>query len=332
MRAIVGVAVLLVGIAWAASSFAQGTGRSLDIQPGARQNGMGETGVALESDPADALWWNPAALGFAEWQGVNYTRAKLLPGLADDIVYQHVAGGGRVRRGVGIGGSATFLSYGEPDWLDNGFVGEQSTEWSGAVAAGCEVLPGFALGVTAKYVKVNYLWLGDSNANTTGFDIGALYRHTFAPARVAVGFNAQNLGPKLKFGSYDEGYPLSRNLKLGAAATMPLATDVDGVDFGATVAFDFNHSWVTSEYEVENYGLELYAAHERWIRAAARVGYVSDDLGEITDATFGFGLRVAGASVDYAEVPQARNSGLPRVKKWTVGLHTDLLLELLAAH
>ena len=34
----------------AGSAHAQGTGRSLDIQPGARQNGMGAAGVALAED------------------------------------------------------------------------------------------------------------------------------------------------------------------------------------------------------------------------------------------------------------------------------------------
>src|SRR5207342_3598470 len=65
-------------------------GRSLDIQPGGRQNGMGAAGVALFSDPSDALWWNPAALGFADRTSFQYTYANLLPELAD-IPYHHAA-------------------------------------------------------------------------------------------------------------------------------------------------------------------------------------------------------------------------------------------------
>ncbi len=309
---------------------AQGAARSLDIPPGARQNGMGEAGVALESDPADALWWNPAALGFAEWQGVSYSRAKLLPGLTNDVIHQHVAGGGRVRKGFGVGASGTFLTYGPPDL--SYFDDDEDTEWSAAVAAGAEVVPGFAVGATAKTVHANYEAMGIPRTSTVGFDIGALYRHEFEPIRFAVGFNAQNLGPKMKFeGLRDESRPLSRNLKAGFSAVVPFVRQADGFEAGATVVIDFNHSWVTPDFEVENYGAELYAVRGRLLRVAARAGYVHDDLGEITDATFGFGARVAGLSFDYAEIPQADGSGLPRVKKWTLGLHTDLLLERLAA-
>ena len=44
--------ILLVcaGLALAVNARAQGTGRSLDIQPGARQNAMGASGVALAGD------------------------------------------------------------------------------------------------------------------------------------------------------------------------------------------------------------------------------------------------------------------------------------------
>ncbi|HEV2105646.1 MAG TPA: hypothetical protein VGU27_07925, partial [Candidatus Eisenbacteria bacterium] len=56
------LSALALGLALAATAWAQGTGRSLDIQPGARQNGMGAAGVALAEDATGATWWNPAAL------------------------------------------------------------------------------------------------------------------------------------------------------------------------------------------------------------------------------------------------------------------------------
>ena len=37
----------LLAFGWAGSALAQGTGRSLDIQPGARENGVGAAGVAV---------------------------------------------------------------------------------------------------------------------------------------------------------------------------------------------------------------------------------------------------------------------------------------------
>lgn len=331
MRTAMAVTLVLAGIAWGTPSFAQGAGRSLDIQPGARQNGMGAAGVALESDPADAMWWNPAALGFAEWPSANYTRARLLPGLADDLIHQHVAGATRVRPGLGVGMSGTFLSFGEPD-IGFGAGADEWTEWSWAAAVGHEVLPGLAIGLAAKYVKIEWpaLWLGEgAEASTFGFDIGGLYRGSLEGARVSAGFNLQNLGPEMEFEGFDQSEPLSRNLRVGVAATLPLTIEASGVEAGVTAAFDYSHSWVEPQWNVENFGAEAYGTFRGLVRLAARVGYYDDDLGEITDLTFGAGVRVAGASLDYAEIPQARNSGLERVRKWTVGFHVDPLFEAL---
>ena len=54
----------VLGAVLAGTAFAQGTGRSLDIQPGARQNGIGAAGVAIADDATGVTWWNPAGLGF----------------------------------------------------------------------------------------------------------------------------------------------------------------------------------------------------------------------------------------------------------------------------
>jgi hypothetical protein len=288
---------------------------------------MGAAGVALESDPADAMWWNPAALGFAEWHGAGYTRAKLLPGLSDDIVYQHVAGAGIVRPRLGLGASGTFLDYGESS---GGFGSGKSTEWSGAVAAGYRVTPELAFGATGKYLSID-LDSGASKGTAFAIDVGGLYRRTFAPARVGIGFSVQNVGPEMSFDNTSETSPLSRNLKLGVAATLPIAIGSAGYEAGATAAVDWDHSLVTDNFDVLHYGAEISGSYRRWVRLAVRGGYYDDELGDITDWTWGAGGRVAGFSVDYAQIPQARDSGLPDVEKWTFGFHTDALMEKLSA-
>src|SRR5207248_903216 len=70
----------IIGVLMAGTAWAQGTGRSLDIQPGARENGMGATGVALGDDATGATWWNPAALGFTTRPSIQLTTAQLVPG------------------------------------------------------------------------------------------------------------------------------------------------------------------------------------------------------------------------------------------------------------
>lgn len=312
-------AVLLAPLALLPPAPAQGAARSLDIQPGGRQNGLGAAGVALIGDPADAVWWNPAALGFAEWHGVNYTRAKLLPGLAPDIVYQHVAGGAKVVDRFGVGASGTFLSYGES-------FGEESTEWSAAFAMGYRVLPGLAIGVTAKRVGVD---LVVDRGEAAAFDFGAFYSSERENIVWSAGISLQNQGT-MTFDLFPDT-PFNRNIKMGAALTMRFPGSERGFETGATAVFDFNQSQINGDFRSYHPGLEAWVSRSARFRAAARIGYYSDPEGEIGDLTYGAGLRLAGIGLDYGAIPQARDSGLPDVEKWTIGLHSDYLLEWLGS-
>lgn len=329
MRGFVIAPAMLVVMAWGSVALAQGTARSLDIQPGARQNSMGAAGVALESDPTDAMWWNPAALGFAEWHGVGYSYAQLVPGLADDVIHQHIAAAGRIGSRVGIGASATFLDY-DASESESWFAGEDNSERSAALALGFRVTPELAFGVTGKHVIVDYGVLYPTG-DTFGFDIGGLYRHVFDGARVGIGVNVQNLGPELRYGSSANSWPLSRTTKLGGAVTLPIETGSAAFDAEATAVADWDHLLVGDQYNVLHVGAELSGGFGRRVRLAARGGYYDDQWGDITDWTWGFGGRFLGLSVDYAQIPQANESGLPNVEKWTIGLHTDALMEKFAA-
>jgi len=118
MRVMIVIITAVLGLLFAGSALAQRTGRSLDIQPGARENGLGAAGVALPGDPCDAVWWNPAALGFAEWYSGQWTFAKLVPGLADDVRYDHFAAAVPIKGFGGVGLGYTHLSYGTSGFAD----------------------------------------------------------------------------------------------------------------------------------------------------------------------------------------------------------------------
>ncbi len=47
---------IVLGCVLATAVAAQGTARSLDIPPGARENALGRAGAALVGDPSDAMW------------------------------------------------------------------------------------------------------------------------------------------------------------------------------------------------------------------------------------------------------------------------------------
>ncbi|HEY3215001.1 MAG TPA: PorV/PorQ family protein [Candidatus Eisenbacteria bacterium] len=322
MRAVKVIGGAMLGIYVAAAGWAQGLGRSLDIQPGARENGMGAAGVALPGDPCEATWWNPAALGFAEHYGVQWTSADLAPQFDADIRYHHVVGAVPIQRLGAIGVGGTFLSYGK---------GSDAREWSTSVSAGYRLLPDLAVGVTAKYIRFELAPGPYGEASTFGFDLGGLYRKPVASMTLSLGLNVQNIGPEATFSSEDSGDPLGRNLKVGGAISLQVPLGPAGFEVGGTGAMDFNESLVTNDFRTWNEGMEVYGAYAKWVRVMLRGGYYNDDLGEIRDFTYGAGIRVVGLSFDAAWIPQARVIA-DDVMKMTIGLHTDFLMSLLSAN
>ena len=310
MRLSIRLSALLLGLFFAGGAWAQGTARSLDIQPGARQVGMGAAGVALADDPAGVAWWNPAVLGFVGRPAIELTYSALVPGLADDVTYNYlnylhpVSGWGSF--GVGM----LFLSYGNIDLTNSG--GQQvgtytPVEFSPAVYFGTQLLPDLSVGAAVKYVRVqlapsSYQGIG----STFGFDLGALYR--IPAARLDFGMNIQNLGPKLAFIDEDKADPLSRNLKVGGSWVPFTRKDVT-----ATVVIDFNQSLVNSEFRTYNYGAELSVIEQ----LAGRIGWVADPSGDISGLSYGLGVSWNNLTLDWGSMPQART--LPSVTRITLG-------------
>lgn len=233
-------AAIVFGCVLADAVAAQGTARSLDIPPGARENALGHAGVAVVGDPSDALWWNPAALGFAEWYSAQHTRARLARGLASDVQYRHVAAGVPVGGRFGLGVSGTFLSYGILE-SPGGFFVPEPRERSWALAAGYRVLPNLAAGLTVKYVRLEDFYGAGSEESAAGFDFGGLFRKTLAPVTIGAGVNVQNIGPEMQFPS-GASAPLGRNLKIGGAASVRASPGAGSFEAGATLLVDLNQS------------------------------------------------------------------------------------------
>jgi hypothetical protein len=300
------------GLLSAANAFAQGTGRSLDIQPGGRQNGMGAAGVALAEDATGMTWWNPAALGFVEKSSVQLTYAKLVPGLADDVSYnfgtyiQPMQGFGAF--GLGI----TFLSYGQSEGRDeNGtFTGTfGSNEFSPALYYGTRILPDFSVGASLKWIRIQLAPTSASGVGTTfGLDLAGLYR--IPAAHFNIGVNVQNLGPSVTFINEDQASPLSRNIKAGVAWT-----PYQDKQFAVHLVEDFNQSLVTNSFRTYNHGMEVAYQNQ----FAGRVGWYADPEGQISGFTYGFGAAWNSVNLDFGGIPQAKDSGLDDVFKITLG-------------
>ena len=310
---------LIAGLTLSGSAFAQGTGRSLDIQPGGRENGLGGAGVAIAEDATGMTWWNPAGLGFAKRPGVQMTNAKLVPGLADDVSYNHLAYVQPMEGWGGLALSVAFLSYGISDQTNESteVLGQFSSyEFSSGLSYGVELMPDLAIGANVKYIRIQLAPSGLQGVGSTlGFDVGGLYR--IRPARLRLGGSIQNLGPSVVFIDEDNASPLSRNIKTGFAWE---AISRSGLT--STVAGDFNQSLVTSGFRTYNGGLEVKYSTDAsqglgGIGLAGRVGYYYDPLGEIKDLTYGLGLNWGSLTLDYGSVPQATT--LPHVEKISLG-------------
>ena len=312
LRTFVAMVVFGAGLAMPLTAMAQGTGRSLDIQPGGRQNGMGGAGVALPDDATGVTWWNPAGLGFVDRAAVELTYAQLVPGLANDVSYNYGTWVQPMGGWGAMGFNIVFLSYGQSEGTDaqgnpTGAFG--SNEFAPQVSYGTRILPDLSVGATLKYVRIQ---LAPSSARGVGstfaVDVGGLYK--IPAAHLNLGATLQNVGPSVTFINEDQASPLSRNLKIGAAweaASMK--------QFTLTLASDFNQSLVTSDFRVYNNGVELRFADQ----IAGRMGYYYDPLGDIQDLTYGLGISWRSLSIDFGSIPQARNSGLENVKKITLG-------------
>ncbi len=303
---------VLLGLCLAASAQAQGTGRSLDIQPGARQNGLGAAGVALAEDASGVTWWNPAGLGFVNKAAVELSYAQLVPGLASDVSYNYATFVKPMQGWGAFGVGLVFLSYGTSEQTDNSgnVIGSfTSNELSPALYYGTKLLPELSIGASLKYIRIQLAPSQQSGVGSTfGLDVGALYR--IPAARLNLGMNVQNLGPAVTFLNEDQKSPLSRNLKVGAAWEA-----TSSKEFRLMVVGDFNQSLVTNQFRTYNGGLELRYTDQ----IAGRVGYYDDPLGDIKDLTYGIGVGWKGLSLDYASIPQAKGSGLPNVTKITIG-------------
>ena len=298
----------------AGSAHAQGTGRSLDIQPGARQNGMGAAGVALAEDATGVTWWNPAGLGFVQKSAVEITYAKLVPGLADDVSYNYATFVKPLQGWGAFGVGLVFLSYGTSEGTDGSGQSTgtfTSNEVSPALYYGARILPDLSVGASLKYIRIQLAPTSQSGVGSTfGLDVGALYN--IPAAKLKLGANIQNLGPSVTFVNEDQRSPLSRNLKVGAAWEATTSQE-----FRVLVLADFNQSLVTSGFYTYNAGVELKYTDQ----IAGRIGYYYDPLGDIQDITYGIGVGWKGLALDYASIPQAKGSNLPNVNKITLGYH-----------
>jgi hypothetical protein len=334
-KLLAGFSTLLLIIVCATSAFAVGEAGvpSLIIPPGARANGIGESYVALAED-ATAAWWNPGGLGFVKGQNLALMHSQLVPDLANDVYYEFLGYTNELSGFGTIGVSLIYLTYGQ-SVATNAQGIEQGTfdswEVSGLLSFALPLTPNLGVGMSGKFIHADLapasltLERLDGTGSSVAVDFGVLYKvpsfgipwiGTVPDRRLSLGAALTNLGPDISFIDQEQSDPLPITMRVGFAYTA-LADEVSNLlvtaDIEQSLVWLIDSGTNTRRSEILHGGVEY-----RYIDLiAGRIGYIYDEDGDFSDATYGLGFIYKGkVALDYANVPQAET--LDRVHRWSV--------------
>ncbi|MCY4567980.1 MAG: PorV/PorQ family protein, partial [Candidatus Poribacteria bacterium] len=245
---------------------------------------MGESQVAA-TDDLYASYWNPAGLARLQQPQLALMHNEWFAGINHEFV-----GFALPLKGVGtLGVSSSFLSFGELQGRDRD--GNETTIFRPYdLALILSYARGFgsslAFGANAKFLREQ---IADESGTGIAFDLGGLY--TFPETPLSLGFNAQHVGPRVKF--IEEAFGLPFTFRLGGAYRLwndafILTTDIirpsdNDIAIG-----------VGAGYTIGN------VLH---LRTGYKYKIGGNDLGAISGLTGGFGLTLLRFQIDYALVP-----------------------------
>ncbi len=267
---------------------------SLKIATGARESGMGETGVAGASS-ANALRWNPALLVKGPGIEASMNHALWFLGTSQGSLL--------IKRRLGrfsIGAEAIYFTSGEIELRDS--IGSPDplgsyyfVDLSLGLGAGVEVVRGTRVGLIARYYHER-LWT--YAAHTWGFDVGLNYTPF---SGFDLGFSVLDFGFDMHLDA--EGFKPPMSIRVGGSYAH------DWTEEFATV---LNLDFLYRPYEKEpglRTGLEVGLFDLLALRAGAKFLYMDEELKLFSPSeflTFGLGVQHDWISLDYAIVPYNR--------------------------
>jgi len=236
--------LLATALLWCVDLSAQSGGSSVPfllISPDARASGRGETGTGL-ADDINAIYWNPAGLGFldyfpnldeyAEPEDIPYTQFALsyspwLPQFNADLNYAYGTFGKHIPEYNGtFAANIIFMNLGQftrtsEDGRNLGTF--NSYEFTFGLSYGTIIAKDFAIGAQGRFIYSSLTPFKNQDKNagngmSVSFDLGALWKPTdlgFMEDRFSLGFNLQNIGPKITYVA--ESDPLPTDLRIGTA-------------------------------------------------------------------------------------------------------------------
>ena len=328
------------------------------IAPGARNGGLGESGVALVND-ATAIYWNPAGLAFQyedpavdkKYQ-VSLMHSRWLPQFNfSDLFYDYAATRFYIKDIGMFGASITFLNLGKNVWTDengNQLGTFDSFEYAISLAYATKLKENLGLGVNAKIIQSNLsnVTVGSENrdgrATSFAVDVGVLWTPDYPifDHRLNLGANLSNFGPKVTYIDRKQADPLPTNLRLGLAYK---AYD-DGFN-KVTLVYDANRLLVYRHKDGTSDGVFKAAFYDVWVKGnlsdrlrrfthsfgveymygsliALRAGYFYEDpkFGARKFMTFGGGIGFNIFNIDFSYISAAKDHPLSETMRFSLGI------------
>ncbi|MGX7667955.1 type IX secretion system outer membrane channel protein PorV [Flavobacterium pedocola] len=203
------------------------------ISADARAAGMADMGVASTAD-VFSQQYNPAKYAFSPYKhGFSVSYTPYLTSIANDISLGQVTYYNRFNERSAFAGSLRYFGLGDIELRDTGDPAEvprtvSPNEFALDVSYSLKLSELFSMGVAGRYIRSN-LKVGTDNvdasaANSFAVDVAGYFQsEEFAMsdfnARYRLGFNLQNMGPKISYDGDVERSSnfLPANLKLGGS-------------------------------------------------------------------------------------------------------------------
>ena len=179
----------------------------------ARAAGMGDQGVATSAD-AFSQQWNPAKYAFSsEKQGFTMSYTPYLTALVNDISLGQVTYFNRINERSAFAGSIRYFSLGEIELrqnIDDAANIVKPNEFSLDGSYALKLSDKFSMSVAGRFISSNLKIQDATNdtraAKSFSFDVAGFFQSeqtAFSEfdGRYRIGFNFQNLGPKISYDS-----------------------------------------------------------------------------------------------------------------------------------
>ncbi len=203
------------------------------ISADARAAGIGDMGVATSAD-VFSQQYNPAKYAFSPNKyGFSVSYTPYLTSIANDISLGQVTFYDRINERSAFAASLRYFGLGDIELRETGDPGEiprtvSPNELAFDLSYSLKLSEQFSMGIAGRYIRSN-LKIPDGNtdasaANSFAVDVAGFYQsEEFAMsdfnAKYRIGFNLQNMGPKISYDGDVERSSnfLPSNLKLGGS-------------------------------------------------------------------------------------------------------------------